>query len=380
MAQKLRIIGRGVLTLMLALMMLGLIMAPRKAWAQAELRTESDGSLTATYTYMSGQDAPQAEPAQIAGGKIYDLQKSTAPLLDETYEPSVKTFTATKVKTLAYSERSKLQDAFPKTYAISEGEYLGSIPRTAKIDQVVAYDKVVRPVSKERDYAGYSKDDVNLIPKTAIFEVRSASGVGTTTKATLKLNDVTWSKVDSKGGISYAAHAVYTGSESYLKPATVRATAHYAGDITSNVRRYMITATYIPKAETLTPSPIVKEPAAPEQKPDYLPAILGASGGAVAAGAVVVIAAWYRRKAKLVEQTAAGSRMAKRLGIKKASGCRRVEIPASIDLTIYNHYALIPPRYLVKQGATLDIAQKGKVFYHGAAKGQVALYSTKEGA
>jgi hypothetical protein len=357
-------------------------MIPRAAFGASSpplISQTQDGNVVYTYTYPSNEAAPTVDKSITYENAQYNLTSQSTPAPDATYKAATKVETKDVTQTVNISDMDNLTGVFPATQAIDDGEFKGDISLDAStpFSQSADYSTQSAGVDKYATYTDLPTNEAGQIPQQRAFTVRDASAVNATISKELTLADTHFSvaSTDAAGQpATWNCDATYRGEESWLVLTAYDVTAHYSGTLTSDIGQNTFTATYAPVVVASDDAQTVTAPALP-----LWPFLVG-GGGAAAAIVVVGGVVIWRRRYRLVRLDERGNKVVAHLKARKADDMHFLTVPSTYDLSVYNQYALMPPKKQVRLGRIIRVWQSNEVIFQGAAKEQIALFNAPTGA
>jgi|GEM_PF-1276200 len=220
--------------LCVALVALAMMLAfPYTGFAQTVADPGAGYNLQLEYRYTAGQEGSLAVPNEITRfGRGYHLIDRAPAVLESTL-PATRTYTYKLDGVISQDEMASMD--IPSNVTLT--------PTSAVVE---------RMVDEEVDIPGMPANDVDLIPLTRDFQVRSATSSTGTATATLDRAAVQFDveKVDPKFPdlpATYVAHVTYRGLETYEEGGFYQANATYdTVDDLDGVPQYIVVATYAP--------------------------------------------------------------------------------------------------------------------------------------
>ena len=327
--------------------------------------------LQCKFTYLSNEETVVAPDKYSFDGKEYEIDTREVPVDDTSYIPSSKTFNKSRSSQVPLNGINNLYEYFPAELSIEDGEYVGSIG----LDQnpftyVKGFSSNSDIVTRTVEFTDLKNPENSLVPSEYAFEVRSDSAENATETKNLDLINVSFSpqKWNEFGETTaYKALCTYSGTEKFLVLTHYNVEARYKGDITSNIKRMVVNATYKPIIEII-----------PEPEPfNWTPYIV--AGAAVAAtGTGLVIAFWIKRKQKVrFVDAQIGNKTLELIKPIINGSIAFVEIPPKYDLTKLNQYAVVLPNRVIKNCDTVKLSIAGYEFYVGSPKEVIPTYCEK---
>lgn len=334
---------------------------PSAAIAAQESQEMIGGELVSTTTYTSSEKAPSPKDRIISMGEEWELE-SFRISEDPSYEKERRSFRYETTADVAVSQESSKESLFPKSHAISEGNFSGDIPLSA-VTSVPVYRTVSGQVDRSYTVSGgLATNDVDALYeagyRTMNFETRSAAAYGATETQRLDLAYPEFFVVSrDEYGIpsEYGVVLNYRGSESWLEIDHYVATAVYEGDVESSETGYSLVASY-------EPAEAVAEPDRPEPDPAPFNVAPFAVGG-TAAGAIGFAVFWLSRRVKLC--TVKNNTVEIVEKIKPVRDGRDYIISATAAINLSDQYFVAVPAKWSHKKEKVEVRANGAVVYSG---------------
>jgi hypothetical protein len=349
---------------------------PVAAYAADPVLNVTDDGAYARQKYYDGEDVPAFPDTLTKDDVEYELVSVGEPTLDSSYAQPRKYYSGYQYNaTFTAEEYGKWSSYFPATYAISDGYYQGSIPLSSVNPYTVTlvYEKFEGQVDCTAVFEGLPDNDVNRLPATKEFTVRSDSGPDATQVKALTLVEVTY-EITARNNlglpVEYEATATYRGAERWLELIKYDVLANYAGYVNANVNRYIVEAEYepvevVPVVLAPEPTPKVAPVVEPVAEPVTEPFPWGLVAAAVAIvlmlGAFGILMFLFFKNACLVR----GTKLPKAILLKRSlmfTGKEAVfKIPKDIDIFDGQHYEITLRPWISRRRATLIVEWDGRV-------------------
>ena len=315
------------------------------AFADQTQLSDDGNTYTITKTYMQndGESTTSFVKEIEVDGKTFILKNKNAASIDKSYVHPTRTEKMTETKKINADELSSVKSIFDKTKTYDKDGYKGTLTQ-GKYTYEPIYQSNTRQVDKRIAIKNLPSNDVNQLSQTKAFTISSDASYGATTKATLKLSDVSW-KVTQKDeyGIptKYTAYLNYRGQEKYLVIKGYSVTMNYKGKVTAEENQMTVTATYVKKS-----------------LPWWQAAVAGAAAAA-AAGIIATVILRRRRRASVIEVQGEKEKVIDKLKVKKDGTQLNVNIPEDIVLALTpgNEVWLEMPKCYLDAGYTLTVTQ-----------------------
>lgn len=328
-----------------------------KATGYASVQNDNE-RIVIEYRYFDGEVVPEIPESTSRGGQEYVLEfTNTAP--DETYEHTRQYFTHQNFAEVPVSQIESLGEVFDSYYYIEDGTFEGEIELT-NYDIVPFYVTINSQVDRQLVFPGLPDNDVNRIPWTQTFQVRSASsasGYAAQSYERLELNFEYVPGSSSRPG-TYTAYATYRGTESYLQISHYEVTAIYEGEVESTVGQNVITATYAPAAYTVIDDEDTATTGTDPNKASLDPVVLAIiSATLVLSGLFIYVFAFQKNIILYRNETKVHSAR-----LRVIDDEARYSIPDKIDVMDGSEYKVIlKPRLAIQRGRLVIIWQGGVI-------------------
>jgi hypothetical protein len=271
--------------------------------------------------------------------------------------------------TISPADINRLSELFPQAIDAQDGEYGGQIALDTNNPYTIEelYQSQAAQVDRSLVIAGLPDNDASRLEVTKSFSVRSAASINATEQKDLELASVTYKITDYTDlglPIEYQADLTYRGAEEFLVLSGYRVTAHYLGDISTQI---------IHELEI----PLASMPVFAQIQAEEVPLNLALL---IAAASVIVILAgllfWFlalRKNLRFVRYQEQESLVLFRRHVKVRDGICLVEIPNKLEIIDDASYKFILKPALANQEGYLAVSWRGNLISEQALSEQISL-------
>jgi hypothetical protein len=299
---------------------------------------------TITYSWLSDAEQPEIpESVKMDSNGAWNLVSTSEPRINESYEHPYQDYEQTVNAVVKAGDDYK--SLFEQTIAIDEGYLKGEI-KLDGFEVKPGYNSNTAQVERTHVFKNVSDQEIDEIPETYEFKVKSDRAVNATAMVALALSESDYkaTKYDEAGkAIEYTVTADYRGQESYLSHTYDTVYATYKGRVLDSREQWLIDATY----EYVAAAPVVT------LLPDNQVPLSAASNSVAlaVAGAIIILAAWgllwlllLRKNASLMmtkapafySKTGSGETI-KRRYLKVVAGEAHFVVPDDVNLFDQEH-------------------------------------------
>lgn len=338
------------------------VCALREAYATSAASATEEQRVAREHVWDSSSERPVVSDTVEIDGVIYHLEEVSDPVANPS-QRVYQTYTYSITKEVPVSAAANIASYFPESHAINDGSFVGAIPRVSYSTESV-YESWTGQVDKTAVLSGLENNDLNLVPTTMNFSVRSDSSEGATTTATLRLLDVRFEQeVDALGRpVGYTAYMTFRGQESWLELDHYVITANYAGEIESSVESFSVTATYVYIPEvaasesTLTNEPTPLDDLQPE-KSGVSPLLVVLSAILLSMAIFLVWLLFIRSNIRLVRRDSIGDKTLIKRQLAVVAGEAVFKVPIQLSLDDGAEYVFYLKPRLANQAGYLVVVQ-----------------------